>query len=161
MLWIGPGVVVLLIACLCLLLVLAALWNRGEPLARLAARASARLDQNRLLPTLWGLAASVLLFVLTAVLFSAKLLALLGFVPLLAGLALAALGLGAAALGLGQRLLEIGGAGEIDTLPALRLGLWSLLLSAAVPFAGWLLVLLVLASGIGVVLETLLARDRA
>lgn len=110
------------------------------------------------MPTLWGLAATLLILILAVVLFQTHVLALLGILVLLIGLALASLGLAAAALSLGQRLTDALAPLDMDMLPTLRLGLWTLLLAAFVPFAGWLLVLLALASGIGAVLETLLTR---
>lgn len=110
------------------------------------------------MPALWGLAAALLVLLLCGVLFKIHALALLGVLVLASGLALASLGLGAAALSLGLRLTDALGAMDTETLPALRLGLWTLLLASGVPFVGWLLVLLALASGVGAVLETFLTR---
>lgn len=107
---------------------------------------------------LWGLAAALLVLILCGVLFNIHALAILGLVALLAGLVLASLGLGAAALSLGLRLSDALGALDAETLPALRLGLWTLLLASCIPFLGWLLVLFALASGMGAALETLLTR---
>lgn len=110
------------------------------------------------MPTLWGLAAALLVLILCGVLFSRHALALLGVAVLASGLTLASLGIGVAALSLGLRLTDALGAMEMETLPALRLGLWTLLLASCVPFVGWLLVLLTLASGVGATLEMLLTR---
>lgn len=154
----GPAVVLLLVAGLCTLGLLALLLGRAAPLARLGERAAARLDAGRVVPTLWGLAAALLVLILCGVLFSRHALALLGVVALLSGLVLASLGTGVAALSLGLRLTDALTTIEMETLPALRLGLWTLLLASCVPFLGWLLVLLALASGIGAALETLLTR---
>jgi len=156
--WGGPVVILLLVAGLCALGLLALLLGRAAPLARLGERAAARLDGGRIAPTLWGLAAALLVLFLCGVLFSRHALALLGVAVLACGLALASLGLGAAALALGLRLSDALGAMDLETLPALRLGLWTLLLASGVPFVGWLLVLLVLASGVGATLEMLLTR---
>lgn len=128
------------------------------PLARLGERAAARLDGGRVVPTLWGLAAALLVLILCGVLFNIHALALLGVVVLVSGLVLVSLGLGVAALSLGLRLTDALTTMDMETLPALRLGLWTLLLASCVPFLGWLLVLLALASGIGATLETLLTR---
>lgn len=138
---------------------LALLFGRVAPLARLGERAAARLDGGRVVPTLWGLAASLLVLLLCGVLFNVHALAPVGVVVLACGLALASLGLGAASLSLGLRLTDALGAMDMETLPALRLGLWTLLLASGVPFVGWLLVLLALASGVGATLETLLMRS--
>ncbi len=134
--------VLILLAGLAALALLATLFGRAAPLMRWGERASARLDQGRAVPTLWGLAACVFVFLAAAALFSTKVLALLGLLLLVAGLALASLGLGVAALSLGLRLAEAGGAFDTETLPALRLGLGTLFLASFLPFLGWLLVLL-------------------
>ncbi len=110
------------------------------------------------MPTLWGVAASLLVLILCGVLFSRHILAIPGVLVLVSGLVLASLGLGVAALSLGLRLTDALTTSDLETLPALRLGLWTLLLASGVPLLGWLLVLLALASGIGATLETLLAR---
>lgn len=138
-------------------MLLAVAFGRGEPLARLGERAAARLDQGRAVPTLWGVAACLFVLLAAAALFSTKVLALLGALILLAGLALAGLGMGVAALSLGLRLAEAGGLFETEALTALRLGLWTLFLAACLPFLGWLLVLSAIASGVGAVLETLVS----
>ena len=148
--------VLFLAAVLCALGLLALLLGRAPALTRLAERAAARLERGRLVPTLWGLAAAGLVALLASVLVNVHALALLGVLVLAAGLALAGLGLGAAALWLGGRAGDALGALASDTLPSLRLGLWTLLLASAVPFAGWLLVLLALAAGLGATLEALL-----
>lgn len=157
----GPAIVLVLIAALAVLAVLSVAVGRMEPLARLGERATSRLDAGRAVPTLWGLAATVFLLALSAVLFSTKVLALMGVLVLIACLALAGLGLGAAALSLGQRLGDASGALTTETPDAIRLGLWTLLLASVLPFLGWLLVGLALASGVGAVLETLMARHPA
>jgi hypothetical protein len=154
----GPIVVLLLIAGLSALALLSLLLGRAAPLSALGERAAARLDGGRVLPTVWGMAAALLVLILSSVLFKTHALALLGVIVLLSGLGLASLGTGVAALSLGLRLMDALTTMDMETLPALRLGLWTLLLASCVPLLGWLLVLLALASGIGAVLETLLRR---
>ncbi|MGI4788858.1 MAG: hypothetical protein ACRYFS_08405 [Janthinobacterium lividum] len=127
-------------------------------LIRLGTRAATRLETSRIIPTLWGLAAGLLFFLLAAILFNSHTFALLGFLVLAAGLALAGLGLAVVALSVGTRLSEAFDLLETENLSGLRLGLWSLGLAAGVPFAGWLFALLLLASGIGAVLEALIAN---
>ena len=150
--------VLLLLAGLSMLGLLALLLGRAVLLVRLGERAVARLDRGRIVLPLWGMAAALLVLILCGVLFNIHVLALLGVVVLVAGLILASLGLGVAALSLGPRLSDALGIMDAETLPALRLGFWTLLLASGVPFIGWLLVLLALASGIGATLETLLTR---
>jgi hypothetical protein len=147
--------VLFLTACLAVLSLLAVLLGRTGLLVRLGERAALRLERGRMVPTLWGLAAALLVFLLAIVLFQTHVLALLGVLVLVIGLVLTSLGLGVVAYSLGQRLAEAGGNLDTDSLEALRLGLWALLLAAFVPFAGWLIVLLALVSGIGAALETL------
>jgi cobalamin biosynthesis protein CobD/CbiB len=122
-------------------------------------RASARLETSRVVPILWGLSATLLLLFVAAFLFNTHVLALLGIIVLAATLALASLGFAVAALSLGTHLTDVLGLLETDTLAALRLGLWAMGLTAGIPFLGWLLVVLLLASGIGTVLETLVSRE--
>jgi hypothetical protein len=150
--------VLFLTACLTVLGLLAVLLGRTGLLVRLGERAALRLERGRAVPMLWGLAAVLLVLLLAIILFQTHVLALLGVLVLVVGLVLASLGLGVVAYSLGQRLAEAGGDLGTDSLEALRLGLWSLLLASFVPFAGWLIVLLALASGIGAVLETLVTR---
>ena len=108
--------------------------------------------------TLWGIAAAVFCILASAVLFSTKILALLGVLMLAAGLILASLGLAAIAVWLGGKVSEVAGSLESDTLSCLKGGLAVLLLASLLPYIGWLLVLFALASGIGATLETLTAR---
>lgn len=115
---------------------------------------------DRTIPVLWGLAAGLGVFLLAAVLFNTKVLALLGLAVLVIGFSIAALGLAAAALFVGTRLADAFTSLEADTFSALRAGLWTLTLASAVPFAGWLLVVLALAAGIGAVLEMLVVRPK-
>lgn len=150
----------LLTGCLAVLALAATASGRLDTLLRLGTRASARLDTGRITPTLWGLAAGLGIFLLAAVLFNTKVLTLLGLAVLLAGFSAAALGLAAAALSVGIRLSDVFASSESETFGALRIGLWTLLLASAVPFAGWLLVLLALASGTGAALEMLVARTK-
>lgn len=154
----GPFLALLLIGCLAVLALLALLLDRLPALTQVGMRAAARLEASRLIPTLWGLAAGLLVFLLAAVLFNSHSLALLGVLVLAFGLALSGLGLAVAALSAGTKLLEAFDLIETDPLNTLRLGLWCLVLAAGVPFAGWLLTLFALASGIGAVLETLVGR---
>lgn len=120
------------------------------------------METSRVAPLLWGLAAALLLFLLVAVFFNTQafrvLGTLLGVAALALGLVLAGLGLAAAAMSVGTRIMEAFGLLETESFGAGRLGLWFLGLTAAVPIVGWLLTLLLLASGIGSVLEVLVAR---
>ena len=157
----GPAVVLILLATLASLALLSVGLGRAEVLARLGERAASRLDQGRAIPTLWGVAATVFLLALAAVLFSTKVLALVGVLVLVFCFALAGLGLGVAALGLGQRIQDAAGALTSEPLDGLRTGLWAMLLASVLPFVGWLLVGLALAAGIGAVLELLVSRRSA
>jgi hypothetical protein len=148
----------LLTGCLAVLTLAALLLGRLPALIRLGTQASAKLERSRLFPALWGLAASLLLFLLAAVLFHGKTFALLGLLVLMAGLVLAGLGSAVAALSVGTRLTDALGLLETGHFDALRLGFWVFGFASAVPFAGWLLVLSLLASGVGAVLETLVTR---
>ena len=155
---VGPLFLLLLTGCLATLALAAGALGRLDTLLRLGTRAAARLEMDRTIPVLWGLAAGLGVFLLAAVLFNTKVLALLGLAVLVIGFSIAALGLAAAALFVGTRLADAFTSLEADTFSVLRAGLWTLTLASAVPFAGWLLVVLALAAGIGAVLETLVVR---
>lgn len=133
--------------------------GRAPDALRAGERAAARWERGGAALLLWGLAASVLGLVLAAILVNVHAVALLGILVFAAVLILGALGLGVAAFSVGARLGDAAGSeGGGEMLASVRLGLWSLLLSALVPFVGWLLVLLALASGVGAVLDTLVTR---
>lgn len=155
----GPAVLLLLLACLALFALLLLSLHRLDRLATLGARAGDRLERGGPLPTLWGLAAGVLVFAASGVLFGTKILALLGVVVLLSGVVLLGLGLTVAALRVGRALVE-----ALDGVPgedarALGLGLPVLFLASVVPFLGWFGVGLTVASGVGAVLEALFSRQ--
>lgn len=151
----GPGVVLVFAASLALVSLVAVAAGRMDSLAALGERAGRRLERGRLLPTLWGIAGAVLLIAASAVLGHVKLLSAL--FPLVA-LVLLGMGTGAAALALGRDLTRAFGSLDADALPCLRLGLTVLFLATIVPFLGWLVVLLFLASGLGAIIECLLVR---
>ena len=161
LLFAGPLMGLLGIAGLCLVSSVAVAIGKTEALSALGDRAVQRLEQGLVLPLLWGIAAALLALTTAGVLMQVKALALLALLVVFAGLVLAAVGLGVAASALGRNLHGALGAPETDTLPTLRTGLWTLLLASLLPFAGWTLVLLALAAGIGATLETLLARRAA
>lgn len=162
--FIGPTVVSILIATLvvlALLLVLCGQMNTLVSLSQRLERASERLaDGSRIIPTLWGLVAGVFFVLAPIALFSTKVLAILGVIILIAGLAMASLGLGASALWLGSKISESMGVLEADVAANLRLGLWSMLLASILPFAGWLVVVAALASGIGAISEVFATSRR-
>ena len=151
----GPAVVLFLSACLALVALLAIAAGRLDGLAAFGQRASGRLKRWNPLSALWGIAGAVLLVAASAALGHFKPLALL--VPLVA-FGLLGIGTGVAALALGRELLGAFGSLDGDLLPRLRLGLTVLVLAAVVPFLGWLVVLLFVASGLGAVIECLLVR---
>jgi hypothetical protein len=137
---------------------LAAFFQRIDICLQLVERSAARLEGRRLIPTLWGIAAAIVCVVAAALLISTKILALLGVFVLGLGLVAASLGLGAAALWLGTKIFDISETGEVSSRSSLKLGLITLLLASFLPYVGWLLVLVALASGIGAVLEYLVMR---
>ncbi len=151
----GPGVVLIFAASLALVSLVAISAGRLDHLVAFGQRASGRLKRWRPLSALWGIAGAVLLAAASALLGHVKPLALL--VPL-AALALMGVGVGVAALALGRDLIGACGSLDGDLLPRLRLGLTVLFLASIVPFLGWLVVLLFLASGLGAIIECLLVR---
>ena len=147
-----------MLSILAALALLAAMLQRADLLVRLTERSASRLDKGQTVPTLWGVAAAALCLFAIAALFATKVLALLGVFVLAASLILAGLGTGAVARWLGGKIADAAGALDTDTLPCLQLGFWTLLSASMLPYVGWLLVLLGLASGIGAVLEVLVMR---
>lgn len=154
----GPTVLLLVLACLAVFVLFLTALRRADRVAALGARAGDRLERGGLLPTLWGLAAGILIFAATAVLFGTKILALLGVFVLFSGIVLLGLGLAVAALRVGRTLAEALDQTPGEDVRALRLGLSTLFLAAFVPFVGWIGVGLAVASGVGAVLETLFSR---
>ncbi len=154
----GPAIVLILLSVLSTLALLTAFLGRSSWLMQLAEQGAQRLEGGRAVPALWGLAATLFCLLAAAVLFSTKILALLGLLILASGLTVAGLGLGAVAVWLGRRISEAAGLSETKMLICLRLGLGTLLLASLLPYAGWLLVLLSLAMGVGAVLELLTER---
>ena len=140
------------------LALLTAFLGRTDWLLRLGEQGARRLEEGRTVTALWGLAATLFCLLAAAVLFSTKILALLGLLMLAAGLILASFGLGTIAVWLGRRISEAAGSLETEMLPCLRLGLGTLLLASLLPYAGWLLVMLGLAMGVGAVMEVLTER---
>lgn len=154
----GPAVLLLVLAALALFVLLLVGLRRTDGLAALGARAGERLERGGLLPTLWGLAAGVLVFAATAVLFGTKVLAILGVLTLLSGIVLLGFGLAVAALRVGRALAEALDQTPGEDVHALRLGLSVLFLASVVPFLGWLAAALAVVSGVGAVLEALFSR---
>lgn len=154
----GPTVLLVTLACLALFVLLLVGLRRADRLAALGVRAVERLERGGPLPTLWGLAAGVLVFAASGVLFGTKVLALAGVLVLLSGIVLLGLGLAVAALRVGRTLAEALDQAPGEDAAALRLGLGALFLAALVPFLGWIGAGLAVASGAGAVLEALFSR---
>ncbi len=152
----GPAVVLLLLAvCACVLIVGA--WSRRvDRLRALEARARARCGRDRALPMLWGVSAGALVFALSALLLQIHPLALFGVLLLTAGAGILSLGLIVAACVVGDALSSDGAGGPRRSL---GVGLAVLLAASCLPYAGWLLCLLAVATGTGAVLESLVGRD--
>ncbi len=154
----GPVTLLLLLAVLAAYVLLLVVGGRLTGLVSLGAGAETRLRRGRLLPVLWGLAATLLVMTLAAVLFKIKALTLLGVGLLVVGVVLAGLAVCVAALRVGRRLtveLALPGASPIVSL---SLGMSALLLASFVPVVGWVLVGLLAAGGLGAVLEEMFSR---
>lgn len=136
----------------------AALTRRLGALVVLVERAARRLERGRVVPTLWGFSAGLLVLILTASLFRFPALALLGIVVAALGLILVGLGVGAAAVVLGRDLLGALGSEDGDPASCMRFGFAALFYTVFLPVIGWLLVGLAVAAGTGAVLEAALVR---
>ena len=154
----GPVTLILLLAVLAAYVLLLVIGGRLTGLISLGTGAETRLRRGRLLPVLWGLAATLLVMTLAAVLFKIKALALLGVGVLVVGVVLAGVAVCVAALRVGGRLaleLALPGASPVASL---LLGVAALLLASFVPVVGWVLVGLLAAGGLGAVLEEMFSR---
>ena len=154
----GPLVLLLLVSCLAVVVLTAALMRRAGAPMILVERAARRLERGRLVPTLWGLSAGMLVVVLSGSLLDKGELALLGVMIAAVGLVCAGLGVGAAGLAFGRDIFTALGSEDPEPACCLRLGLGALFCAVFLPVIGWLLVGLVLAAGIGAVLEAALVR---
>jgi hypothetical protein len=155
---IGPSVLLVLLSVLSCMALLGAWSGRIGPMVALARRARTRCARWRVGTTLWGLSVGALVFAVSAVLVQTHVLAGLGIVLLLAGSVALSFGFGVAMWATGCALLKAIAA-PAYLLKALVVGGMVLLLASSLPFIGWLICLLSAASGLGSVLEALLARD--
>jgi hypothetical protein len=155
---IGPLVLLMLLSVLSCMALLGAWSGRIEQLVVLARHARTRCGRWRVGTTLWGLSVGTLVFAISALLVQTHLLAGLGIVLLLAGFVALSFGVGVAIWATGCALLKAI-ASPAYLLKALVVGGTVLLLASSLPFIGWLICVLSAASGLGSVLEALLARD--
>jgi hypothetical protein len=156
----GPFFLLILVGTLAAFSLIAMALGRFGNLVNVTRRAAERLERSRLFPTLWGLSATVLLFVIAVVLFKTKVLGLLGLVVLVSGLILVSIGSGVNALRVGRQIAFQIGRGDEDDLSLLKIGMGVLFVTASIPIVGWIIAILETAAGIGAVLETLLNRSR-
>lgn len=158
---VGPEVVVLTIALFAIVVLCAVAFGRIQSLGKLLEDGADRLNVRRVVPMLWGLAATVLIFLLSLTLIQTKVLGLLGVVVFVFGLVLWSIGMGIAAIWAGSNWLT---ALEVGDEPATRSITWGsigLLLGSCVPVVGWIVVVGIWASGFGTLLELVVARKRA
>jgi hypothetical protein len=87
-----------------------------------------------------------------------KPLALIGVALLFLGIVFAGAGVCVAGLTIGRRVQAVFAQEESD-IRAFQYGLWLLVIGAIFPFAGWIVVLLVTAGGIGSLMATIVARS--
>jgi hypothetical protein len=148
----GPLVLLVCLAALAVLYLIAASVRRQEWLVGLAQSASVEVGRGKVVYTLWGILAEILLISAGLLLTKVPQAGLLVVLVWFFALALAGLGAGVAAFVAGRRLhAELAG-GEITPLSALGIGLRVLFTASALPFIGWIVVLLLMAHGIGAVL---------
>ena len=155
----GPVVVTILVSFLSSTALIGTVLGRLMHLTALGRRATRRLSYGRGGVLLWGAAAGILTVIVAAILFSTKVLALLGLLVLLTGLTLAGLGLGVGAAHVGHTLASSLGHPDSPPLLALPLGIAAFFFTAFLPVVGWFLVVLAVLAGIGATLDTLIRRE--
>jgi len=148
----GPTVMLLCLASLATIYLIAAAFRRQEALVSLAQSAAVEVGKGKILNTLWGILAEILL--VTAGLTIAKMpqLSLLVLFIIFVAIGLAGMGICVTAAVAGRRLhTELAG-GEISPLASLGVGLRLYLVASALPILGWILLLLIAANGVGSIL---------
>ncbi len=148
----GPIVLLLCLASLAVVYLAAASVRKQEGLVNLTHTAANRLAKGSALYTLWGILAELLLVSAGAILANVTHIALLVMFAGLIAVALAGLGACVSAYATGRRLhAELSG-GEIDGGRALGQGLTLFFCAVALPVAGWIVIALMAANGVGAVL---------
>lgn len=157
----GPMVLLLWLASMAVVYLIAASFRKQDGILTLAESAVVEAGSGKVVNTLWGLIAEIL--IVSAGLMMAKVpqAALLTVLLFVAAMALAGFGAMVSARVAGRRLhAELAG-GEVSDLGALSIGLRLLFLATALPVVGWIVVILVTANGVGSILTASSSSNRS
>lgn len=157
---VGPVIVVALAGCLASTIGLSWLLRCEGSVADLASRSRSMLDTHRAPSVLMGIASTLVLAILTGALINHKAVALFGAVSLLVIGALASIGFAVASQAIGESVHAATDNLAPDMLTSVRTGSAALLIASVTPIAGWVVVSLVVLSGIGAVVLSLMVRRR-
>lgn len=151
----GPAFLLLLLSSsIAYLLILIGLRNYQTLFDTIQA-ASNRLPTKRLVHTLWGFFIEIMLFSVGSILIKIKPLSLIAVAFYLAVMVLAGYGICIAAITLGKRIQSVLSLSD-GVLKAFQYGLWLLIIGSIFPVVGWLVVITLIASGIGALVASLI-----
>jgi hypothetical protein len=155
----GPAALILGLGAIAVVYLAAVGVHRQDSLVMLARGAADRLMNGRATYVLWGLLAEILLVSAGAIVARFKILALLTIFLFFLAVALAGLGALVAAFATGRRFQTELSSDPHQPVGSLGVGLLIFLIAVAVPVAGWIVIILATAAGIGATLSTLAQGD--
>jgi len=154
----GPIVMLLSLAAVALVYLLLAAFRKQDSLIALSQSAELLASKGKVLNTLWGVLAEILLIAGGSIIAKVPPAGLLVVLVFFFALTLAGLGLCVSAEVAGRRLHGELAGGEVSPLKALGIGLQVFALAAAIPVVGWIVVGLLAANGVGSILTASTTR---
>ena len=155
----GPAIVLISLSAAVVFLLALIGMRKYRPIVHTIREAACALPAKRVIHTIWGILLELLIVSICVLLFKmGKPLALIGVALLFLGIVFAGAGVCVAGLTIGRRVQAVFAQEESD-IRAFQYGLWLLVIGAIFPFAGWIVVLLVTAGGIGSLMATIVARS--
>jgi len=148
----GPIILLLSLAGVALVYLILAAFRKQDGVMTLVQSASPVASKGKILNTLWGVLAEILLIAGGSIIAKLPQAGLLVVLVFFIAFALAGLGLCVSAEVAGRRLHGELAGGEVSPLKALGIGLQVFTLAAAIPVVGWIVVGLLAANGVGSIL---------
>lgn len=150
----GPVILVVALAALAAIYLASAAFQAQRSFASFIVASADKLTEGRAVYPLWGVLAELLLISAGMISGHLKILGLVTMLLFATAIALAGVGVGVSAIAIGRRfesdLLSI----SSDDMRSLSLGLRVLFVAVILPFVGWIVTILVVASGIGAALAS-------